>query len=127
MTQREVDRTAIRRAADRIGELGMRMGDRAGRLDEEPFYLREHEWGHADGAVFKLKHTYDDLRNTVQRFLRDGAAALTELEEVLDRIATRMQVDEEIATDELTRIGRGVELLEEAERRASRPWRPVAE
>lgn len=108
MGERTVDRDAIRRAGDRFAESGGGIWRHAGRLDEEPYYLRASDWGDSGGQQDELTQKYEVIRKALRDFLRDGADALTELHDVLYSVAARTADAEEVGRADLERIGKRI-------------------
>lgn len=105
---KEVDRPAIRTAGDEFFGVGGDMWRVAGKLDEEPYFLRDSDWGY-QGEDADPNSSYEALRAKVRDFLRDGAEAFGELRTVLHSIAARSEQVEETSAAELLRIGRGLD------------------
>jgi hypothetical protein len=105
MGERIVNRDSIRAAADQFAMVGGEIWRLADKLDAEPYYLREGDWGYSGGEQLDFVQRYDGIRGDLRDFLRDGAKALTELHDVLYSVAARTVHDEEISAEDLKRIG----------------------
>jgi hypothetical protein len=108
MGERTVDRDAIRQGGDRFSDVGGDIWRHAGRLDEDPYFLRASDWGDSGGQQDALTKKYEVIRSAMRDFLRDGAKALTELHDVLYSVAARTAHDEEVSRDDLEQIGKRI-------------------